>query len=223
MIRPSIRIASPPLLVLFYLCAPLGPARAAYAQIQHVTLPNGKTFEVATDKGLPRRFKSNDIQVRDIGITARFTAADSMSPLPFVWVVLARVKARGHFSVTITSPLDDTVSTTFEFTGPGDLVQSFFPAADYPTVWAGLEASDTSWFPFRFEFVDSASERRFALMQWAQLDAATLAEGRQMVEQLRQRMRQLEQRRDSTPPQERSHRPGHSVQPVLELKFVVQH
>jgi hypothetical protein len=196
----SSTITTPTALVGLYVCALVGLSPTADAQSQHVTLPNGRTFEVATERGLPRRFRSNDIQVRDLGITARIEAADSGNVLPFMWLIQARVRAAGHFRVTITSPLDDTLSSTFEFTGPGDLRQSFFPAADYPTIWAGLDSSGTDWFPFRFEFLDAASQKRFEFVQWAQLDSATMAESRRTVEQVRELMRQRQPRRDSTPP-----------------------
>jgi len=73
-------------------------------------------------------------------------------------------------------------------TGPGRIVLRFFPQADYPQVWEGIDAPGVSWFPFHFVFEDKQSGSRFEFTQWAQMDDQTWKQTQDMIEKAKQQM-----------------------------------
>ena len=150
--------------ILMVGCASTAPTR--------VTLKDGKTYEVETVRGLPIRFANDQIRVQDLGITARFMPDKADAP-PFVRVLVAELIARGRFAVTITTPLDSSASATLEATGPGRIMLHFFPQADYPRIWEGMDQPGVHWFPFHFVFEEKQSKKRFEFTQWAQMDYGT--------------------------------------------------
>ena len=137
-----------------------------------VTLKDGKTYEVETVRGLPVRFANDQIRVQDLGITARFMPDKADAP-PWVRVLVADLIAKGRFAVTITTPLDSSASATLEATGPGRVMLRFFPQADYPRIWEGMDQTGVHWFPFHFVFEEKQSKNRFEFTQWAQMDYET--------------------------------------------------
>ena len=145
------------------------------AQIQQVTLANGQTYEVPTKDGLPIRFESSQVKFNDLGFNARIDPGVQEPTLQFL--VGAELKAKGRFMVTVTTPLDPAVKTTFEGLGPGTLVVPFFPRTDYPTVWAPLDQPGSHWFPFEFSFEDATTGLQFRAIQWAKFDSESIARG----------------------------------------------
>src|SRR6266581_2196798 len=75
--------------------------------------------------------------------------------------------------VTVTTPLDSSASATLKATGPGRIMLRFFPQADYPRIWEGMDQPGIHWFPFRFVFEEKQSKKRFEFTQWAQMDYET--------------------------------------------------
>jgi len=150
--------------VLMVGCASTAPTK--------VTLKDGKTYEVETVRGLPVRFANDQIRVQDLGITVRFMP-DKADASPWVRVLVADLIARGRFAVTITTPLDSSASATLEATGPGRVMLRFFPQADYPRIWEGMDQPGVHWFPFHFVFEEKQSKNRFEFTQWAQMDYET--------------------------------------------------
>lgn len=177
-------------------CASTGPTK--------VTLRDGKTYEIETARGLPVRFANDRIRVQDLGITARFKR-DKPDAASFVRVLVAELTTRGRFAVTITTPLDSSASATLEATGPGRIVLHFFPQADYPLIWEGIDRPGVHWFPFHFVFeekqskygagehtwfawADKSGPKRFEFTQWAQMDDRTWKEARELVEELKRKI-----------------------------------
>ncbi len=166
-------------------CASTAPIR--------VTLKDGNTYEVETVRGLPVRFVNDQIRVQDLGITARFTPGNADAP-PFVRVLVAELIARGQFAVTVTTPLDSSASATLEATGPGRIMLRFFPQADYPLIWEGVDQPGVHWFPFHFVFEEKGSKNRFEFTQWAQMDDRTWKEAGEHAEWAKREMLKKQQR-----------------------------
>lgn len=169
------------------LVAALWVASAELAAQTTVTLRDGKTYQVETVRGLPVRFANDQIRVQDLGITARFVPGKP-DVSPYVRVLVAELLARGHFIVTVTSPLDSAATATLGATGPGKIMLRFFPQADYPRIWEGIDAPGVHWFPFHFVFQEKQSENRFEFTQWAQIDDQTWKQTQEMIEKVMQQM-----------------------------------
>jgi len=165
------------------LAAPVGYAATAPTR---VTLKDGRTYEVETVRGLPVGFANDQIRVLDLGITARSTPGNADVP-PFVRVLVAELIAGGQFAVTVTTPLDSSASATLEATGPGRIMLRFFPQADYPRIWEGMDQPGIHWFPFHFAFEEKQSKKRFEFTQWAQMDYSTWKEMRELNEQMKEK------------------------------------
>ena len=166
-------------------CTTVLMASYASAATTLVTLNDGKTYEVHTVRGLPSRFANDQIRVHDLGITARFAPNHADAP-PYVRVLVADLIAAGQFTVTITTPVDSSASATLEATGPGKIMLQFFPQAEYPRVWEGIDQKGVHWFPFHFVFEEKQSKQRFEFTQWAQIDDRTWKEVRELTEKARQ-------------------------------------
>lgn len=150
--------------VLMVGCASTAPTR--------VTLKDGKTYEVETVRGLPVRFANDQIRVQDLGAAASFTPGKA-DATPYIRVLVADLIATGQFEVTVTTPLDSSASATLKATGPGRIMLRFFPQADYPRIWEGMDQPGVHWFPFHFVFEEKQSKKRFEFTQWAQMDYET--------------------------------------------------
>lgn len=160
-------------------CAP------TVSSTQKVTLRTGETYDVETVRGLPVGFASEQIRVQDLGGTA-LMKADQFDAPPWAWILVAELRAKGRFDVTVTTPLDRSASTSFEISGPGRIAPQFFPQAEYPLMWQGIDQPGTHWFPFHFVFQEKSSGRRFEFTQWAQIDDRTVNETRELIEKAKQ-------------------------------------
>ena len=171
---------------------------ATAAETQEVTLKNGKIYHVPTDHGLPVSFRSREMRVQDLGVTARIE--ETSDTIPWLWLLRGELKAKGHFLVTVTTPMDEKVSTTFEITGPGQVQARFFPQAAYPTVWDGADDPGIHWFPFEFSFEDRATGKSFKFTQWAQLNSRDREELRAQIEEAKAQMRELRKKQQEKQP-----------------------
>jgi len=169
-------------LVLVVILTSLPPGAEAQTS---VTLPDGMTYQVKTVRGRPVGFANEQIIVQDLGITARFMLGNPDAP-PYVRVLFAELLAKGQFTVTVTSPLDTAATATLTATGPGKIILRFFPQADYPKIWDGIDTPGVHWFPFNFVFEDKQSGNRFEFTQWTQLDDQTWKEMQAWVEKVKQ-------------------------------------
>jgi len=138
--------------VLMASCASTAPTR--------VTLKDGRSYEVETVRGLPVRFANDQIRVQDLGAAASFTPGKA-DATQYIRVLVADLIATGQFEVTVTTPLDSSASATLKATGPGRIMLRFFPQADYPRIWEGMDQPGIHWFPFRFVFEEKQSKKRF--------------------------------------------------------------
>ena len=149
---------------------------------QKVTLKNGQTFEVVTtESGLPVRYNSKEIDILGFDINAQISQGQE-DKIQLIWIVTAELREKGEFTVTVTTPIDERLSSKFAAKGPGKIVQRLFPRDDYPTVWEGVEEPGTHWFPFYFSFEEKASQKRFEFSQWAQIDSRRIEEIRARVQ-----------------------------------------
>ncbi len=167
-------------------CAVVLMASLASADSTTVKLKDGKTYEVETVRGLPVPFSNDQIRVRDLGVTASFGPDKADAP-PFVRVLVADLIARGQFDVTVTTPLDSSASVTLKAAGPGRIMLHFFPQADYPLIWEGIDQPGVHWFPFHFVFEKKRSKNRFEFTQWAQMDGTAWKQQRDLREQMIQK------------------------------------
>lgn len=110
-------------------------------------------------------------------------------------MLIAELLTEGEFTVTVTTPLDSTARTRLEAKGPGKVMLSFFPQADYPLVWDGLDQPGVHWFPFHFAFEGKHSEDRFEFMQWAQMDHKTWKQLSDRMEKDIQLLRKTKQKK----------------------------
>jgi len=131
---------------------------------------------------MPIRFKSKEIEVSDLALHAAANL-DGDAPLPYSWMLFAQVLVPGAFVVKVTTPLDESASTSFEFTGPGKLAQGLFDCSTYPKVCVGLDKPGTHWYPFHFTFEPRDGGKGFDLDQWARMDQLNLEELEEVVAQ----------------------------------------
>lgn len=167
-VKPVSRFRAINVIKMIAACAFMFMATGASAGWTKVTLKDGKTYKVKTVRGLPAGFSNNQIKVQDIGGTAHFTA--ETDALSFEWYLVAKLRARGQFTVTINTLLDSSASATSEATGPGTIKLHFFPQTEYPKIWEGVDQPGVHWFPFHFVFEEKQTKNRFEFTQWAQFD-----------------------------------------------------
>ncbi len=153
-------------------CAVVLMASCASTTPTRVTLKDGRSYEVETVRDLPVRFANDQIRVQDLGAAASFTPGKA-DATQYIRVLVADLIATGQFEVTVTTPLDSSASATLKATGPGRIMLRFFPQADYPRIWEGMDQPGIHWFPFRFVFEEKQSKKRFEFTQWAQMDYET--------------------------------------------------
>jgi hypothetical protein len=146
-----------------------------------VKLKNGKTYEVRTAKdGFPLNFESNQIKILDMGFAGR----QSSDKIEFLWSLRAEVREKGDFVVTVTTPLDEKISTAFECKGGSEISQTFLGSVEYPSLWAWIEEPGPAWIPFVFSFEDKDSGKKFEVTQWAKFDPVEMREMMKKMEKL---------------------------------------
>jgi len=159
------------------------------SETRTVTLKNGKTFEVETKRGMPLPYSSREIKMLILDANAAIPVLSCGKEgqevkIPWLWALIAELKEKGSFTVTVTTPLDENISTTFEANGPGKISQTFFAKSDHPTIWEGIEDPGIHWFPFHFSFEEKTSKKRFEFTQWTQLDSKTQEQLRTMIQKM---------------------------------------
>jgi len=169
-------------------------AKVTLAETTLVTLQDGKKYEIETVNGLPTAFKNEFIRVHDLGVSIRI-ALDNLDAPPYVRVLKAELLTKGEFTVTVTTPLDTAACARLEAIGPGRVMLNFFPQADYPRVWEGIDQPGVHWFPFHFVFEDKHSEKRFEFTQWAQIDYKIWKPVSEQIEKDIQRIRETKQKK----------------------------
>jgi hypothetical protein len=127
---------------------------------EEVTLKNGLTYRVPTKEGMPVPFKSEQVDVNSIGITAN----TSTKALEFV--LMADLKASGSYHVTVTTPVNNRLSTRFDVQGPGEIFQTFFGNREHPLVWNWVEEPGETWLPLVFTFEGGRPPGSFTVTQW---------------------------------------------------------
>jgi hypothetical protein len=149
-------------------------------ETEKVTLESGQNYEVKLEKGMPIPFKSNEINITRLG--PLFTNSPGQSE----WNLMAQLHEEGNFVVTITTPIDNSISTTFECVGPGEIFQNFFKIGEYPTIWEWYREPGTSWIPFVFNFKEKQSGKEFELTQWTKFGPQVKITIRQALKQLQE-------------------------------------
>ncbi len=110
----------------------LASTGAVHAATETVTLKNGKTYEVKTNRhGEPVGAENRQVEMTFLGASVRMSPS-SDTPV-YEWSWFARIKKKGVLRVTVTTPIDETVSTSFEVVGRGDVSREFFDSVEYPT------------------------------------------------------------------------------------------
>ncbi len=157
-------------LTLFVVLVFLASTNVVHAATVTVTLKNGTTYEVKTDRrGEPVGAENRQVEILFLGAsTSRSPSSDTPA---YEWTWQLRLKRKRTFSLTVTTPIDETVSTSFEVVGRGVATGSFFNSDEYPTLWAWLSEPETTWVPFVFSFEDTQSNNTFELTQWLRFDA----------------------------------------------------
>jgi hypothetical protein len=149
--------------------------QAAYAT-EHVVLPNGKSYNVPIKAGFPLPFKNDQIEIT--GINALFNPAGRHE-----WTFHARLYQKGDYTVSVSTPLDDSISTSFDCAGPGEVVETFFDSERYPAVWRWFREPGTSWLPFVFHFREKHSGQEFEAVQWTKFGEPAKASIRGILKQ----------------------------------------
>lgn len=154
-----------PLTVLACFALLLLGSTSIHAATETVTLSNGKTFKVKTRDGWPTPVNNRHIEMTFMG-QAVSTDTETLS-----WQWMARLKKKGTFSITVTTPVDDAASASFEATGPGHITFKMFDSEAYPTLWTWIDNEEATWFPFVFSFQDTKSNKSFEVIQWGKYPA----------------------------------------------------
>ena len=130
-----------------------------------VTLSNGQTYEVETDdRGEPLGAENREVEVTLLAVTSH---ASPHSEAPVLeWVLVARLKRNRSYTVTVTTPIDESVSESFEVDGRGESVRNFLASDASPAVWSWLEQPGTSWIPWVIRFENTESDDSFEFTQW---------------------------------------------------------
>ena len=149
---------------------------ASAAKTEDVSLRDGRTYNVPTQDGMPVPFKSGQIEVKALGPVFSRSGKG-------VWWFHANLVERGMFTVTVATPLNASVSTTFECVGPGEIKQLLFSQDAYPALWEWYEEPSTSWVPMEFTFTEKASGYKFKVTQWTKFDAAIKVELRRKLKE----------------------------------------
>lgn len=158
-----------------------GPPTAS-ADTTKVTLPDGKTYEVKLRQGMPVGFKSSDVAVSDLALRAKvILQQQDEAPIPFVWTMAAEVFAKGIFHVRATTPNDASAARSFEFTGPGKLVQELFACASFPKVCPDFDKPQEHWFLVHLSFEPQGGGKGFELEQWARMSPSEMAAAKEQI------------------------------------------
>ena len=138
----------------------LPDTKSQLSRAETAVLPNGKTYQVRTNNGMPTPFTSKYIEVTGLG--PMFEATTKKGE----WVFFAKLREAGQFSVTVTSHNDEAVFDSFDCIGPGEVLARVFSSDKYPTMWAWFEQPGTYWVHFQFNFADKKSGKNFVVTQW---------------------------------------------------------
>lgn len=132
--------------------------------IKHITLKNGKSYNVETYDGVPIPANNRHIRMSQLGPIGRDSGG-------LQWLMGGELKEKGDFAVTVTTPMDDTLSTSFNTKGPDHILHSFFDQNGHPSAWEWMNDSGTSWIPFSFQFRSIPSGSQFEILAWAKFDS----------------------------------------------------
>lgn len=157
------------------------------AATEQVTLKNGATYKVKVKNGVPVAAKSRQVKMEFLG--ARVRTSPGSEAAEWEWVWSAKLRKKGTYTVTVTTLIDEAVSTSFEKSGPGTISQQFFNSQQYPTLWTWLDEPGTTWIPFTFSFDDLDSDRAFEITQWQRFDAPQKAAFRDVAADLLSRLK----------------------------------
>jgi hypothetical protein len=151
-------------------------AQQATAATEHVVLKNGKSYDVQTTKGFPLPFKNDQVEIT--GISALFNPEGYHE-----WSFHARLHRKEDYTVSVSTPIDDSISTSFDCAGPGEVIETFFDSERYPTVWRWFREPGTSWIPFVFHFREKHSGNEFEATQWTKFGEPAKASIRGILRQ----------------------------------------
>lgn len=160
---------------------------------EKVTLKNGKEYVVETDKdGLPLMPQSD--KVDSILIIPRFMPAreyKSSKPLvgnvAHVWMVRGRLRVKGRYMVTVSSPFDGSIQAVFPANGEAEFGCQGIEMTEAPAAWEWLEEPGDSWFALTLTFTELDTKESFEVTRWLKFKTMIKAKMKESIRKVNSR------------------------------------
>jgi hypothetical protein len=156
---------------------------------EKVTLKNGKVFTVETKNGMPLAAKSDKINRITIApIVAPAKELTLSKPIPgkvaCLWMFTGELVVPGNYKISISSPLDESISGSFNAKGPGQFYFQGVEKGETPAVWAWVDELGDSWVALTLTFTEEVSKQTFQITQWHRFGTNQKAAVKDMIRKL---------------------------------------
>jgi hypothetical protein len=157
---------------------------------EKVTLKNGKVFTVDTSSnGMPMAAKSD--KTSGVVIAPIVAPAKQMTlskpihgKVAILWMFTGNLTATGNYKVAVSSPVDESISGSFDAKGPGKFYFQGLERGESPAAWAWIEEPGDSWIALTLTFTDESSKQSFQLTQWHRFGSNQKAAVKSMIRKL---------------------------------------
>ena len=156
---------------------------------EKVTLKNGKVFAVETKNGMPMAAKSektSGITIAPIVAPAKELTLSKpiQGKVACLWMFTGKLTATGNYKVAVSSPLDDSISGSFDAKGPGQFYFQGVEQSEAPAAWAWVDEPGDSWIALTLTFTEEISKQSFQLTQWHKFGTNQKAAVKGMIRKL---------------------------------------
>jgi len=138
---------------------------------EKVTLKNGKVFTVETKNGMPmvaKSDKTSGITIAPIVAPAKELTLSKpiQEKVACLWMFTGKLTAAGNYKVSVSSPLDESISGSFDAKGPGQFYFQGVEKSEAPAAWAWVDEPGDSWIALTLTFTEEVSKQTVQLTQW---------------------------------------------------------
>ena len=156
---------------------------------EKVTLKNGKVFTVETTNGMPMTVKSDKtsgITIAPIVASAKELTLSKpiQGKVACLWIFTGKLTAAGDYKVAVSSPADESISSSFNAKGPGQFYFQGVERNEAPAVWAWVDEPGDSWIALTLTFTEEVSKQSFQLTQWHKFGTKQKATVKAMIRKL---------------------------------------
>ena len=143
---------------------------------EKITLKNGKVFTVETKNGMPMSVKTDKtsgiIFAPIIAPSKELTLSKPIQgKVACLWMFTGKLTASGNYKVVVSSPLDESISGSFNAKGPGQFYFQGVEKSETPAAWSWINESGDSWIAFTLTFTEETSKQSFEFTQWLKFSA----------------------------------------------------